>query len=347
MGQETRTAGDILKMEIPKPLNTIASLIDSHHASKNQDRRLHFGISMIGQPCERRQWLTFRWAFVEQFEGRILRLFRRGQNEELQVVEDLRAIGIDVREVGSNQRRVKISGHVSGSIDGIIYGGVPEAPKSQHILEIKTHNKKSFDLLEKDGVQKSKPEHYAQMQGYMLGTGIDRALYFAVCKDDDRIYTERVKLDREFAKKITDKAIETSQANNAPPPISTDPGWYQCKMCPAWELCHGNKKTDQVNCRTCAHSTAKDDGSWHCERWAADIPGDAQKQGCDSHVLHPDLVPWPMVQDKNTQHTAAYEINGKVYQNGEGCIKSKEMIAHGFGDPGVMQIREIFGGELQ
>jgi hypothetical protein len=50
--------------------------------------------------------------------------------------------------------------------------------------------------LEKKGVKVSKPMHWAQMQVYMLGTKIERALYVAVCKDDDRIYTERVKYDR-------------------------------------------------------------------------------------------------------------------------------------------------------
>jgi len=333
-------------MQIPEPINTIASKIDQLHESKPQDFRPHFGISMVGHPCQRKQWLSFRWAFREKFSGRILRLFRRGNNEELTVIDDLRAIGIDVREFGANQRRVKISGHVSGSIDGIIYGGVPDAPKSQHILEAKTHSKKSFDDLEKQGVHKSKPEHYAQMQGYMLATGIDRALYFAVCKDDDRIYTERVKLDREYAKKITDQATTLSLADRMPPPISTDPGWYQCKFCPAHDLCHGSKKTNQVNCRTCAHSTAKEDGSWHCAKWDAPIPEQAQRVGCRSHVLHPDLVPWKMVAEQNTESSAAYEIAGKIYLNGEDGLDSREMVTDGFGHADVMKVRYIFGGEL-
>ena len=69
----------------------------------------------------------------------------------------------------------------SGSIDGIIEKGVPEAPTKRHILECKTHSLKSFKDLCDKGVQESKPQHWCQMQLYMHGTGIDRALYFAVC----------------------------------------------------------------------------------------------------------------------------------------------------------------------
>ena len=78
----------------------------------------------------------------KKFPGRV-RLFKRGQDEEIRVVHNLLAIGIDVREYGENQRRVSFGGHISGSIDGIILAGVPEAPKTEHILEIK-HPQKKF-----------------------------------------------------------------------------------------------------------------------------------------------------------------------------------------------------------
>ena len=66
----------------------------------------------------------------------MLRLFRRGQNEESVVVSDLRAIGVDVQATGASQSRVKFDCHVSGSVDGIIESGLPESPKKRHILEI-------------------------------------------------------------------------------------------------------------------------------------------------------------------------------------------------------------------
>lgn len=226
-------------MKIPEPQTTIAALIDAAHEARSEAPRPHMGCSQLGHPCDRWLWLSFRWAVQPEFSGRILRLFRRGHREEATIVEDLRAIGITITHTGADQSRVDLGAHVAGSIDGVIESGVPEAPKKRHIAEFKTHSKKSFDELEKLGVEKAKPLHFVQMQLYMLGTGIDRALYVAVCKDDDRIYTERVRFDEATARKYQERGHRLALADRMPPPISTDPAWYQCKFCPAYGIvCH-------------------------------------------------------------------------------------------------------------
>ena len=318
-------------MKIPESDNSISLLIDKHHESKAQAPRGHLGCSQLGHPCDRWIWLSFRWAVQPKFPGRILRLFRRGQNEEVTIVSDLRAIGMDVRMFGAKQQRVDLGAHVSGSIDAIIESGVPEAPKKKHIAEFKTHSAKSFADLEKNGVEKSKPEHFVQMQLYMHGTKIDRALYLAVCKDDDRIYTERVQYNKEVAEKYIRRGHYLALADQMPPPISEDPSWYQCKFCDAHEFCHSTKLSKHVNCRTCAHSTAKADSTWRCERHDADgIPVEFQKQGCDSHVLHPDLVPWRRKEGLD-EWTAVYVIDGKDVANGEGdanVYTSREIVSN-------------------
>ena len=279
---------------IPEPQHSISALIDQHHEQRDESPRAHLGASMLGHPCDRWLWLSFRWAVKEKFPGRVLRLFRRGQNEEAVIISDLRAIGIDIRD---GQSRVDFGSHVSGSMDGIIYSGVPEAPKKKHVAEFKTHSKKSFDDLVKNGVEKSKPMHYAQMQVYMLGSEnngpiIDRALYVAVCKDDDRIYTERVRLNKTEAKKLVDRGRRITLDDRIPPPLSTDPSWYECKFCPAHSFCHEKEIPKHFTCRTCAHSTAKEDSTWRCEKHEADdIPITFQRQGCEDGVIHPDIVP--------------------------------------------------------
>lgn len=282
-------------MKIPEPMNTMAAAIDAAHEAQQEPPRPHLGASMIGHACERWIWLSFRWAVVEKFPGRVLRLFRRGQREESMVHEDLRMIGCQVSTINPETRKQWRfdDGHFGGSCDGIITSGVPEARKTQHALEIKTHSKKSFDDLEKHGVQKSEPQHWAQMQVYMAAFELDRALYYAVCKDDDRIYTERVDRDAKASFELFAKAQRIATADRMPEPLSVDPTWYECKWCAAHDLCHGSKLVRQVNCRTCAHSTAERDGRWTCAHWGMDIPDvDAQRAGCDSHVLHPDLTPW-------------------------------------------------------
>jgi len=244
----------------------------------------------------------------------------------------------------NHQEYVDFGSHVGGSTDGMIEGGVPEAPKKRHVAEFKTHAKKSFDDLVKNGVQKSKPVHWCQMQLYMSGTGVDRALYFAVCKDDDRIYTERVHLDRAAAKQLIERGHRIALAERIPDPISTDPSWYQCKWCPAYDFCHKTHLTQEINCRTCAHATPEKDSTWSCARWESDgIPYEFQLEGCASHVLHPDLVPWTM-KDSGSPHEAVYDIDGIDVRNGEGdehVYTSLELIA---GKGLVDRVRETFPG---
>ena len=339
-------------MKIPESDNTIEALIDKAHEAKAEVPRPHMGASGLGHACDRWLWLSFRWAVQPSFPGRILRLFRRGHAEEANIINDLRAIGMDVRKV-SSQYRVDFGSHVSGSLDAIINFGVPEAPKTKHVAEFKTHSKKSFDALVKDGVEKSKPEHFVQMQVYMSGTGLDRALYLAVCKDDDRIHTERVKLDKDVADKAVRRGQYIALSDRMPEPISSDASWYQCKFCDAHEFCHQSKTTKHVNCRTCAMATPLSDSTWHCAKWDDVIPVDAQRTGCEGHVLHPDLVPWQR-KDGPDEFTAVYEINGVNLTNGdpeiEGVFSSKELLANAdacaSGDPLIGEMRKTWGGRV-
>ena len=339
-------------MKIPEADNSISNLIDKHHESLSEPPRPHMGCSQLGHPCDRWLWLSFRWAVQPKFPGRILRLFRRGQLEEATIVSDLRAIGMDVR-TGKQQERVEFGAHVSGSIDAIIEYGVPDAPRTRHVAEFKTHSKKSFDDLEKNCVEKSKPEHFVQMQLYMHGTKIDRALYVAVCKDDDRIYTERLRYDQEVAEKYIARGRRIALSDRMPEPISTDPSWYQCKFCDAHKFCHETKTTENVNCRTCAHSTAKENSTWRCERHDGDdIPVEFQRAGCESHVLHPDLVPWQR-KDGLDEWTAVYVIEGQDVANGEGdahVYTSREILANpkmcSIGDEYVEAMRQEFDARI-
>ena len=311
-------------------IDQIAALIDKHHEEQQSEPRPHLGASMLGHPCDRWLWLSFRWAVVEKFPGRILRIFRRGHNEEQQIISDLRAIGLDVRTPSAGQSRVDFGCHVSGSIDARIEEGVPDAKKTPHVAEFKTHSLKSFNEVKAKGVKEAKPMHWAQMQLYMLGTELNRALYVAVCKDDDRIYTERVRLDLPAAQKLVERGHRITQSDRMPEPISTNPTWYECKFCPAHDFCHKSKTTKQVNCRTCAHASALPDSTWHCARWDDLIPTEAQREGCESHVLHPDMVPWQRQSSPN-QWEAIYIIKGKPLTNGapyEGVYTSKELLAN-------------------
>ena len=80
---------------------------------------------------------------------------------------------------------------------------------------------------------------------------------------------------------------------------------------------------------------------------------DSQRTGCESHVLHPDLVPWQR-KDGPNEFTAVYEINGVNLANGdpeqEGVYGSKELLVNSnacaSGDEFIAEMRKDFGGRI-
>lgn len=305
-------------------LLTTINTIDSYYESKKEDFRPHMGCSLIGHKCDRYLWYSFRWAFKENFSGRMKRLFNVGHEFESQIIKDLRAIGIDIR---GSQNKVEFGSHVGGSVDGIIYSGLIESPNKKHVFEAKTHSQKSFDGLIKEGVEKAKPLHYIQMQSYMLGLNIDRAFYVAINKNTSELYSERIKLNKDIAEKYINRAKRIALLDKKPEPMSSDHTWYECSYCSAKDMCHKNEPTKQVNCRTCIHSTAKEDSTFYCEKWQDTIPYEAQLLGCFYHVLHLDLVPYK-IQPAHDEWHAIYIINGKPVLNGNDGYKSTEIVAN-------------------
>ena len=297
-----------------------AELVDEMWFWKGNDGRPrpYIGVSIIGHPCSRYLWLNFRWFSYDIQEGRMLRLFRRGQREEQTVVYDLQDTGLILDYVLDYQLELDFGCHVKGHPDGIVFSGVPEAPKAMHTLEIKTHNLRSFNELEAKGVLLAKPMHFAQMQCEMLGADmklpgkIERALYVAVCKDDDRMYTERIHLDREYAGRLIKRGQDIAISDYIPLPLSQKPDWWQCQNCRFHDFCHGGKMLPETNCRTCIHFTAEKDGSCTCACYGGKaIPDEAQRNGCECHVFHKDMVPgWELIREKCTSDSACYRIPG-------------------------------------
>ena len=62
-----------------------------------ETRRTHLGASQVGAKCAREPWYGFRHVLDVPFDGRMLRLFDRGKEEEWRFYTWLEAMGIDVR----------------------------------------------------------------------------------------------------------------------------------------------------------------------------------------------------------------------------------------------------------
>lgn len=277
--------------KLPHPQHTTLQAVLQWWESQPDEHRAHLGASLIGHDCARRLWYTFRWVARERFSGRMLRLFNTGKREEARVGDELRGIGCEVHmDDGAGQWRVSAcGGHFGGSMDGAVLG-LAEAPKSWHVLEIKTHSAKSFADLAKKGVREAKPQHYAQMQTYMHLAEVDRALYYAVNKDTDDLHIERVAYDRTFAEQLVAKALRIITASEPPQRLSEDPAWFECKFCGFHSHCHG-QALPEANCRTCAHATPRTDidgAVWACERGLAAIQQPRKAHDC--HRFIPALL---------------------------------------------------------
>jgi hypothetical protein len=254
-------------------LSDIPDKIYRFHEKKQKDwRRPHLGASLIGRDCERALWYSFRWAKAPVHDGRLLRLFETGQLAEDRIFMELKNICV---KVYGEQTNVEIFPHFGGSCDGIGEGFTESA--GPHILEVKTHSDKSFQDLEKKGVQESKPEHFAQMQVYIGGLGIDRAYYLAINKNTDHVYAERVKFDRSIFDHLIDKAKRVIFSSI--PPCKNES--FKCKFCDYNDLCNAQAKPE-VNCRTCCHSTPCENGFWSCKLDHVDV--------CENHVFIPHLL---------------------------------------------------------
>lgn len=336
-------------------ISRIPELVDKWHEKQPDDIRYHLGGSLIGRECSRELWYSFRWATPRRFSGRLLRLFRRGQNEEATIVADLRAIGLNVVDIdqstGKQLRMVSPNPHFSGSLDGLV-DGVPEAPKTRHLLEAKTHKNSSFMALKKKGVQLSKPEHYAQMQIYMLHCKLTRALYVAINKDTDEYYMERIRLDAPFAKTLQEKADNIIFSSSPPIKLSEDPTFWKCKMCDQKPICH-EKELPSMSCRTCIFSEPQQEGGWLCKHHKQVIPQKHEHEGCRFHLYMPELVPAKHVDASEADHWIKYEHDGIEFFNslekGRNKYPSSEMAdvdVRLLGDANIEGIREQLGGTI-
>jgi len=344
---------------LPEEQHTTLKLVEratEEAQATNGGGRAHLGASLIGDECQRKLWFIFRWAAQTKHPARLLRLFNRGAREEEVFNFLLRQAGLNVWDVDpdtNQQWRVEaVGGHFGGSLDGVVQGLV-EAPKAPHVSEQKTHNDKSFKNVRSKGVQESKPEHYAQMQVYMHLMNIDRALYQAVNKNDDELYFERVKYDKQTAEGLLAKAERIITSDLPPEGISHDPAFYKCKWCDQSNVCHGNQ-VPQANCRTCCFSTPETDGDarWSCSKHGKDLNQEDQRLGCDQHLFIPALLTnWAECIDGDDDAVRyRNKSTGAEFVNGEGGFTSKEMAkvidVSVLGDPIVDTLKQEFGAEV-
>lgn len=249
------------------------------------EHRNHLGASVIGDNCSRRLWYSFRWCKLEQFEGRMRRLFDRGNQEEAKFIELLRSIGFTIWEVdpdtGKQFRIYGIEGHFGGSGDSKAL--MPWFPDMPILLEFKTHNTKSFCHLVANTLKLSKPQHYNQICIYSYKFKLKYCLYCAINKNDDDLYFELIEADWNLAQQLENKAYDIINSQIPLPKISEHSSYFDCKFCSFNGICHHNEEVDK-NCRSCKFSKPIEEANWFCTKHNQIIPNNAISQSWSCHV---------------------------------------------------------------
>ncbi len=353
--------------------------IYAHHKKTGdaEPSRGYLGASVIGHECSRYLWFLFRKCCKPEFSGRMYRLFETGDLEEFRFTKELRAIGCEVHDTDGNGNQFEVNalgGHFSGHMDSAIYG-LPEAPKTWHVGEYKTHNTKSFVKLKKEGVKVSKPLHYAQMQIYMHLSGMRRALYLARNKDTDELYSERIKYNKEHAEAYIERARAIITRASVPDRITNRSNDWRCKYCDAWRICWGNEIYEKngspaealpvlsLSCRQCCHATpdtsdAVGGARWTCEHGMTLCIED-QGRACNRMLVLPDLISFAETVSSGLgcrHHRIPGWIkfrnhsDAKEWIHGEGGFSAEELLITPrdlLCDGMVEKSKELFSAEIQ
>lgn len=297
--------------------------------------REYLGASGVGRECAKSVWYDFRHAQTKnQFNGRTYRIFDHGNVEEDRIIRDLRLAGykvINQKPDGGQYGFEAHDGMFRGHIDGvIIIDGEP------HLLECKSANEKSFESLQNNGVQSTKPEYYAQMQVYMHcvkgKTPLRKGLLVVVNKNNDDIYTEIVSYDQAFAESMMERAKTIIDTTHDP---IASPGW-KCSWCSFKNMCKSHSKerdqkvaavpVERITCRQCVHARL-DSGQLYCKRDNRALDFGAQLKACDQHVFLPDFVHFaePIEYDEEHNGIRYRHESGHEFMQGPNDVTSDMM----------------------
>jgi hypothetical protein len=200
--------------------------------------------------------------------------------------------------------------------------------------------------------------HWAQMQAYMLLTGMDRAMYLAENKDTADLYEERVALDKPEAERLVQRAERIVAAVEPPPRLSTDPAWHVCKYCPFHAQCHGTA-VPVPTCRSCTHATPTPMASGPAR--STTCPKTSHRRAGDRlhrPPVHPILlerigkpvdvtaVRQHVTTRRRRRHVHQRHAAGRLFQPRDPRVRG-QAVPHGLGHmPDVQQWREKYDAKV-
>ena len=245
--------------------------------------RGYIGMSSLLGNCTRKMWYDFHWAYPRFVTRRTNRIFDRGHLEEARVVADLREAGMIVTGCLENQAEfVDSTGHIKGHSDGRV-DNVPSAPKTPHLLEVKTMKDSQYKSYLKKGLAVSHPYYWSQIHTYMGEAKLTRCLFVVTNKDTEERSYIRYDYEPEIHKEALNVGFQVLTAEIPPKKIG-EATWFACKMCNAREICH--KGADiKVTCRSCKFVDIEMEGKWSCNKHNRELSTIEQMDACSDYSL--------------------------------------------------------------
>lgn len=283
------------------------------HYERSQDVRQPQRLTarLLGSSCERQGFYAFRWAHEpRRFPGNIIRSNLARQQNMDELAACLADAGAKVQRVAPKTFMaidiVAVDGHyrqkVTGTVEGLL-----EAPKAVHLLYADQQPAKVFAQIQKHGLAAAKPDRIPALQLGMHHLGLTRAFYLVRNKDSDELHSERLEYDAAHALTLLAKAERIRDAVAVPARVSEDANWFECRFCPAFDVCHAGAFAIR-NCRTCLHSSPVTGGAWHCARHDRQLSLDDQLHGCPQHLYLPGLVPGEQIDADPETETVTYQL---------------------------------------
>lgn len=319
--------------KIPEVIDPTLAAVDAalkKIAETEQYDAAYLGVSYVGRPCLRQSWYRFRWATQGVDEAPSLRRLEDGRRCEKAMAEQLRYVhALTLQTTCPDDKRqfavLFLGGHLRGRVDGLIKG-LLQAPSTAHVWEHKSTKEAEFKKLAKLKREKGEKAALAAWNEvyraaatlYLEGLGMSRHYLTVSTPGLREVQSVRSDADPAEAARLLKIAEAIVFADRAPPRLSQDPDYFECRWCPALAVCHGND-LGRSHCRSCMHSTAEQDGTWSCARWNKTLPLADQHQGCPAHLYSPDMVPGEIVAANDAEEWVEYRLrNGMVWKDGRG-----------------------------
>ena len=242
-----------------KTARIIAGAIDAGLAKRMKEKAVSrskyksdgnygIGAGIVGAPCKRKSQYDYLGTMPDEeyeYNPRMQRIWDRGHMGEELMAGWLREAGYDLHTTKADGRQFGFrvaGGKFKGYYDGIFHGG--PGIEEPTLWENKWLGYKSYRQVEHYGVEKAKPEYFAQVQTYMAYEDLTAfpTVWTAVNADTCEIHIELIPFSKTKAQKATDTAvgiIQDSEAGAIRPRVSQDPEYWLCKGCEYRRRCHG------------------------------------------------------------------------------------------------------------